>query len=90
MRTTPLRWTRPLGLAALSLALLAPELSAQTPNPPAADAPKEPAALTADETVQLSPFQVNTEKDKGYRATNSISGSRLDTAIKDIPIAVSI
>ncbi len=90
MRTTPLRWTRPLGLAALSLALLAPELSAQTPNPPAADAPKEPAALTADETVQLSPFQVNTEKDKGYRATNSISGSRLDTAIKDIPMPIEV
>ena len=54
------------------------------------EAPKEPAVLTADETVQLSPFQVNTEKDKGYRATNSISGSRLDTAIKDIPMPIEV
>ena len=44
----------------------------------------------SDELVILSPFTVNTEKDKGYRATNSISGSRLDTAIKDIPMPIEV
>jgi len=38
----------------------------------------------------LSPFKVTTDKDSGYRATNSISGSRLDTAIKDIPMPIEV
>jgi outer membrane receptor protein involved in Fe transport len=50
-----------------------------------------PAASTAtDETVVLNPFSVTTDKDKGYRATNSISGSRVDTAIKDLPIGMQV
>ena len=56
-------------------------------------APK-PAATTepdrTDEPVKLSPFTVSTDKDKGYRATNSISGSRLDTAIKDMPMPIEV
>ena len=43
-----------------------------------------------DETVVLSPFTVSTEKDKGYAATNAISGSRVDTAIKDLPIPMQV
>lgn len=43
-----------------------------------------------EEIVVLSPFKVTTEKDRGYRATNSISGSRLDTSIKDIPMPIEV
>jgi iron complex outermembrane receptor protein len=46
---------------------------------------------TSDEEVfVLSPFTVDSASDKGYRATNSISGSRLNTAIKDIPMPIEV
>jgi iron complex outermembrane receptor protein len=45
---------------------------------------------TEDETVVLSPFTVTTDKDTGYGATNSISGSRVNTPIKDIPVPILV
>ena len=53
------------------------------------DAAAAPVAVK-DEIIVLSPFKVTTEKDTGYRATNSISGSRLDTAIKDLPMPIEV
>jgi len=38
----------------------------------------------------LNPFVVSTEKDNGYRATNSTSGTRLSTAIKDVPMDLEV
>jgi len=74
---------RPLtALLALGLALT-PMVRAQVAAPAAAPA-EQP------EVVKLSPFVVSTEKDKGYLATNVISGSRVDTAIKDIPIPINV
>ncbi|HWA25373.1 MAG TPA: TonB-dependent receptor plug domain-containing protein [Lacunisphaera sp.] len=50
-----------------------------------------PAKTSADdETIVLSPFTVTTDKDNGYGATNSISGSRVNTAIKDIPLPILV
>lgn len=43
-----------------------------------------------DEVFVLNPFKVTTERDRGYRATNSISGTRLDTAIKDLPMPLEV
>ena len=48
-----------------------------------------PAAATNDEIVKLSEFQVSTSSDKGYRAGNSVSATRIDTPIKDLPFAIS-
>jgi len=53
---------------------------------PAASSP----ASADDETVVLSPYTVSTEKDNGYVATNAISGSRVNTAIKDLPIPMQV
>ncbi|HRE05076.1 MAG TPA: TonB-dependent receptor [Opitutaceae bacterium] len=44
---------------------------------------------TPEETIVLSKFTVSTTNDKGYRASNSVSATRIDTAIKDLPFAVS-
>ena len=64
-------------------------LSAQTvAKKDAAPSSLEPS--TKDDTVILSPFVVSTNKDEGYRATNSISGTRLDTAIKDTPMPIEV
>jgi iron complex outermembrane recepter protein len=47
------------------------------------------AGTTSDEIVKLPEFQVSTSADKGYRAANSVSATRIDTPIKDLPFAVS-
>jgi iron complex outermembrane receptor protein len=38
--------------------------------------------------VRVSPFEVSTHLDSGYRAFNSVSGSRLDVPIRDLPFAI--
>lgn len=49
-----------------------------------------PSAAKNDTPVQLSEFRVDTSKDKGYLATNTISGTRLNTAIKDLPMPIEV
>jgi len=44
---------------------------------------------TEDTTLKLSVFEVTTNKDVGYRAANSVSATKVDTAIKDLPFSVS-
>lgn len=60
-------------------------VSAQTKTP--AVTSLEPSK---EETLVLSPFTVTTDKDNGYGATNSISGSRTNTPIKDIPMPIVV
>ena len=56
----------------------------------ALDAQTAPAApAKPEETIVLSKFTVSTTNDKGYRASNSVSATRIDTPIKDLPFAVS-
>ncbi|MEM9158098.1 MAG: TonB-dependent receptor plug domain-containing protein [Verrucomicrobiota bacterium] len=48
-------------------------------------------AQDQDEAVyELSPFRVDASDDLGYRATNTISGTRLNTAIKDLPMPIEV
>ncbi len=68
---------RRAGCAALALAALSAH--AQSTTAPAA----------GGEVIRLSEFQVSTSADKGYRAGNSVSATRIDTPIKDLPFAVS-
>lgn len=76
----------PLALfpACLVLASLA---SAQTATPPAAS---PQATVTLDQTVKLNPFVISAGADDGYAPTETLSGTRLKTAAKDIPSAISI
>jgi iron complex outermembrane recepter protein len=58
---------------------------------PAADAQSAPAPVpTAQPPVELSPFVVDDTKDVGYLATNTLAGSRFNTALKDTPATVSV
>ena len=54
-------------------------------------AQQAPAAKVAadDQPITLSAFTVSAAQDKGYQAGNSVSATRIDTAIKDLPFAVS-
>jgi len=38
--------------------------------------------------VRISPFDVSTQLDSGYRASNSVSGSHFDIPIRDLPFAI--
>jgi iron complex outermembrane recepter protein len=53
-------------------------------------ASNDDTSATKQAEVVLDPFTVSTSKDHGYVATNAISGSRVDTPIKDIPISMQI
>lgn len=55
----------------------------------AADAQTK-AAPPAEETVVLSPFTVSSDKDRGYAATSTLSGTRLNTSLRDTAAAVSV
>jgi iron complex outermembrane receptor protein len=48
------------------------------------------APATRDEVIELSPFTVNAAADKGYRAENTLAGSRLNTSLRDTPSSVSV
>ena len=43
-----------------------------------------------DSAVKLSPFQVNAAKDEGYIATNTLSGSRVNTPLYTTPSVTSV
>lgn len=47
-------------------------------------------AAAGEAPIELSPFEVRAEDDTGYRATNTLDGSRLNTALKDTPGAISV
>ena len=82
------------GLAALALmatprmiAQAAPGTTTTTTTTTSSAASSETSTAAA---VTLDPFTVTTTKDRGYAASNEISGSRVDTPIKDIPISIDV
>ena len=74
-----IRHSKKAGL--LLSSMLAASLAAQTaPDTKPAD----------DSVIELSPFAVTTEKDTGYKASNSIGGTRSNTPIKDIALNIQV
>lgn len=49
-----------------------------------------PAKPNDAEAVQLSPFLVSTEGDEGYRAANTLSGTRMNASLFHTPAAISV
>ena len=78
-------FTRATPLLALLTALNVGSLAAATPSAP----PVQPPAISGD-TIELSPFVVNVEKDKGYAVTTTLSGTRLATDLRDTAGSLSI
>ena len=48
------------------------------------------AAATAEETVKLSDFIVTDDKDNGYRATNTIAATHINTELKNVPFNLQV
>lgn len=68
---------------------VAPQPPPSQPSPPVPQTPIPPAAAGAEETVQMSPFEVRTDQDRGYIATNSLAGGRTNTPLRLTPAAIS-
>lgn len=78
----------PRTLAALALLLTAGQawLNAQ-----AAPTPAQPASNEeADKAITLSAFTVQSSRDVGYVATNTLAGTRLNTPLSDVGTSVSV
>jgi hypothetical protein len=57
----------------------------------AAVAPKSAApSASGEEIVALSPFEVSTGDENGYAASNSLSGTRLNSKLEDLAGSVSV
>ncbi|MDP3070312.1 MAG: TonB-dependent receptor plug domain-containing protein [Opitutaceae bacterium] len=69
-----------LGLAA------AAHLHAQT----APAAPASRPATPSGETITLTPFEVSTDKDRGYFGGNTLAGGRADTPLRITPASISV
>lgn len=55
----------------------------------ATDAPPPGAAVAEAEVVELSPFLVSSKGDVGYRAANTLSGTRMNASLFKTPAAIS-
>ena len=69
---------RPALAVGLVLGLASAPFAAEVPRPPSSEA------------VQLSPFLVSTEGDEGYRAANTLSGTRMNASLFHTPAAISV
>ncbi len=70
-------------LLLLLVALVAPALFS-------ADAVTPAVAKPAEDTVRLSDFNVTADEDRGYAASETMSGSRVATKIIDLPYTVNV
>ncbi len=75
-----------LRLTALLLAMLAAAGSALAQN----TSTPSPSAAPKDDTIVLSPFTVNTAKDVGYLAADSLLAGRLSTELLKTPSDISV
>ena len=71
-------------LACMIVTLGSPAAVAQTV--PAAPAP----ARASSEAVLLTPFEVSSEKDNGYAATETLAGTRMRTNLRDVGASLTI
>jgi len=83
------RWFE-FGACMVALALPYPSIAMATEAALSVEPTKDVADMDIAELVNLrvSPFDVSSGLDSGYLASNSVSGSRLDTPIRDLPFAI--
>ena len=47
-------------------------------------------AAAGETVVELSPFEVTSESDKGYSASNTLSGTRLNSSLEDVASSITV
>ena len=68
---------------------LAPALTAHTTSPSAGPATST-ASVAKEEVVILSPFEVNSDDDKGYAASSALAGTRTNEKLANLPNSISV
>ena len=71
---------------ALAVLVAFPSLPAQTTAPAAGPEARKPD----DEIIRLSPFEVRAEENRGYVASETMTGTRVATQIIDLPYTVNV
>src|SRR5688572_12207857 len=67
------------------------ELAARTADEArAASAVSSAAAPAEDKAIELSPFQVSAESDRGYLASNTLAGTRMNSRLEDLANSISV
>jgi outer membrane receptor protein involved in Fe transport len=66
--------------------------TADSTTPATGENPSSSAKISAldQKPLELSPFQVNSSQDQGYRATATMSGTRLKTNLDDLAASISV
>ncbi|WP_442889280.1 TonB-dependent receptor plug domain-containing protein [Congregicoccus parvus] len=70
---------RPTAVAAISVVLAVSGARAQSSE-----------SSSGAEVIELSPFEVSADDDSGYRATRTMSGTRLNTKLEDLAASISV
>lgn len=78
-----------ISLVACLAAMAAVSMTSAWAQTASATATNDATAID-DEVQTLSPFQVTSEKDTGYLRTNSVTATRINMPIQNIPISVSV
>jgi outer membrane receptor protein involved in Fe transport len=56
----------------------------------AATAATAASGNAGDQVIELTPFEVNASNDKGYYASNTMSGTRLNSRIEDLAASITV
>ena len=80
-----LRRPAPRLFAIVCLSLVCPLTSVTS-----AQSTANPSPRTDDQPVQLSAFEVSTDRDTAYRVNNSVSSNRANTALFDTPQSITV
>jgi outer membrane receptor protein involved in Fe transport len=88
MKQTTLPSKTRLGRACLvplgALWLLSSPLGAQS------SPTNSPNSTSTEDTIELSPFEVNSAKDQGYYSPSTLAGTRINTDLKDLSAPVTV
>ena len=79
----------PLAPLALALCACASLLAQSVPTTPA-NVTASSSTAAKEEAVVLSPFEVSSGDDKGYAASSTLSGTRLNSKLEDIASSISV
>jgi len=80
-----------LAFVSLAGSVLLAQTAPATPPAPAPTTPSSPASLAAgDEIIELSPFVVREGSERGYIATETLNGTRINSSMKDIGAPMTI
>ncbi len=66
------------------------ELATMQADQAAKKIPVETTAANSNPVVELSPFEVQSDTEKGYYAANTLSGTRINTKLEDIGASISV